>query len=111
MENTVSVRIGEIFTPDIAEWCEPLGTWSEVGYSLSTGEGFMTDGDWWEWCEAVRVAADEFGAWFVLGRSTDADLFVLQVAPVKGVALSYTLRRHNIREARFFAMLGHSAGA
>lgn len=100
----MTVKIGETFVPDIGEWSEPLGGWREVGYSLSTGEGFMTPGDWWEWCESVRVAADEFGAWFVLGRSTDADLFVLQVAPAKGVSLHLTLRRHNIREARFFRM-------
>lgn len=91
-------------THQIGQWTEPFLEWVEVGRSLQTGEGFMDAGDWWKWCESVRLAADEFGAWFVLGMSPDADLFVLQVEPVKGVALSYTLKRHNIRSVRFFRL-------
>ena len=84
-------------------WTSPCA-WDEVGESIGTGERFMTVADWYEWCELVRDVADDRGAWIVLGLSTDADLFVLQVAPVKGVSLHSTLQRHNIRECRFFRL-------
>ena len=71
----------------------------------------MTTIDWFEWCELVRDVADDRGAWFVLGMSTDADEFVLQVAPVRGVSLHQTLMRHNIRECRFFRLAPRPAGA